>query len=573
MEFRRIVKTFVSINNRFSYFACPDCTKSSASRPLTSPLRLSCTVPERGANLLQTLADIQRSVSSKNAPASALISDALRRASNARPLNALINTLDDSASRAAADIDLAAQSPHNDSALARPLVGVPLVLKDNICLGPAVDGTPAAPTTCASRFLQSYTSPYTATVAQRLIDAGAVIVAKSNMDEFAMGSSGEHSAFGPTLNPWDHTRVPGGSSSGSAAAVAAGIVPAALGSDTGGSIRQPAGFCNLVGVKPTYGRVSRYGLVAYASSLDQVGTLTRTVADAATLLRVIAGHDPCDTTSLDAPVPDYSKDLETPVHDLIIGVPIEARSPANHPAVRASLDNAIYVYRSLGATIVDVELPHIDHAIAAYYIIATAEASSNLARFDGVRFGRRGGGIANPGDGLFDLYARSRAEGFGPEVQRRIMLGTYVLSAGYYDAYYNTALKARRLIKQDYDDAFRRGVHAILMPTSPGPAFKLGEKNADPMTLYLEDIYTVGVNLAGLPAIAIPAGFASIGDDAPEDANLAHDQSPRGPLLPVGLQLIGPAMGEAPLLRIARMFERETEYWKRTPPSWVGAGD
>ncbi|MGE3107956.1 MAG: Asp-tRNA(Asn)/Glu-tRNA(Gln) amidotransferase subunit GatA [Phycisphaerales bacterium] len=498
---------------------------------------------------------------SPSLPLGAVVDQARSRISAAESLNAVLDVIGSSSWPASAAFDQPLGTPF-------PLRGLPVALKDNLCLGPDPSGKARGKTTCASRMLGDYYSPYSATAAQRLMDAGAVIVAKANMDEFAMGSSGENSAFGPTLNPWDRGRVPGGSSSGSAALVAAGVVPVALGSDTGGSIRQPAGFCNLVGVKPTYGRVSRYGLVAYASSLDQVGTLSRTVEEAALVLGIISGYDPADTTSLDIPVPDFTRDLEVPVPELVLGIPTEARSASNHPAVRAALENAAFIYRSLGATIVEVELPHIEHAIAAYYIIATAEASSNLARFDGVRYGRRAS--LSPGEDLFDLYARSRAEGFGAEVQRRIMLGTYVLSAGYYDAYYNTALKTRRLIKGDYDAAFRQGVHAILMPTSPGPAFKLGEKTSDPMAMYLEDIYTVGVNLAGLPAVAVPAGFASVGESAMEDANLGHDESPKGLLLPVGIQLIGPAMGEAELLRIARMFERETRYAQRHPPLWVG---
>lgn len=509
------------------------------------------------------VAEMRHKYRANRVTARELTEAALARASAGSRLNATLDVLETSARTQSAEMDQTS-SPGANGALA----GVAIAIKDNICLGPTSGGIGQGRTTCGCRILDCYQSPYTATAAQRLIDAGAVVIAKTNMDEFAMGSSGEHSAFGPTLNPWDLERVPGGSSSGSAATVAAGIVPAALGSDTGGSIRQPAGFCNLVGVKPTYGRVSRYGLVAYASSLDQIGTLTRTVEDAAIMLNVICGHDPNDTTSLDVPAPDFTRDLDVPVEDLVIGVPREAKSSANHPAVSAALESAAFVYRSMGATIVEVELPHIEHAIAAYYIIATAEASSNLARFDGVRYGRRA--ALKAGEDLFDLYARSRAEGFGAEVQRRIMLGTYVLSAGYYDAYYNTALKTRRLIKQDYDAAFRQGVHAILMPTSPGPAFKIGEKSTDPMAMYLEDVYTVGVNLAGLPAIAIPGGFAAMGESAMEDANLGHDETPRGPLLPIGMQLIGPALGEHELLRIARMFEGKTEYWKRKAGAWVG---
>lgn len=459
-------------------------------------------------------------------------------------LNAFTQVFADQALKRAAEVDrrLAGHEHFGpEVAGGGGLAGVPIAIKDNICLS-------WGKTTCGSKILGEYHSPYTATAAQRLIDAGAIVVGKTNCDEFAMGSSGEHSAFGATRNPWDESRVPGGSSSGSAAAVACGAVPGALGSDTGGSIRQPAGWCSLVGLKPTYGRVSRYGLVAYASSLDQIGPMARTVGDAAALASVLCGHDAMDSTSLELPAGDFTRNLETPIANLVLGVPRQARSSANHPAVTAALESAIKVFTGLGAVVVDVDLPHTDYGIAAYYIIATAEASSNLARFDGIRYGRRA--ALGPSETLADLYARSRAEGFGHEVQRRIMLGTHVLSSGYYDAYYNTALKARRLIKQDYDDAFEGRVagkagaapacHAILMPSSPAPAFKLGERSSDPVAMYLEDVYTVGLNLAGLPGVTVPAGFAEEG----------------GKRLPVGVQLIGPALGEETILRIARMFEK-----------------
>ncbi|MBX3404801.1 MAG: Asp-tRNA(Asn)/Glu-tRNA(Gln) amidotransferase subunit GatA [Phycisphaeraceae bacterium] len=420
-----------------------------------------------------------------------------------------------------------------------PLAGVPIALKDNICLS-------WGRTTCGSRMLEHYRSPYTATAAQRLIDAGAVIIGKTNMDEFAMGSSCENSAFGPTRNPWDVSRVPGGSSGGSAAAVAAGIVPGALGSDTGGSIRQPAGFCGIVGLKPTYGRVSRYGLVAYASSLDQIGPLTRSVRDAALLMQVMAGADEHDATGSLRAMPDLLAELEEPVNRLNIGVPRFARSGTNHAAVGDSLERAAAALSADGAVVRDVDLPHAGHGIAAYYLVATAEASSNLARFDGVRYGRRA--EVRAGEGLDDLYCRSRSEGFGPEVQRRIMLGTHALSSGYYDAYYNTALKARRLIRRDFETAFET-CDALLLPASPGPAFRLGEKTSDPLALYLEDVYTVGVNLAGLPAVTLRAGAAMVD----------------GRELPVGVQLVGPAWREDLLLRIARMLERSL------PPVTVAA--
>ncbi|MBX3377665.1 MAG: Asp-tRNA(Asn)/Glu-tRNA(Gln) amidotransferase subunit GatA [Phycisphaeraceae bacterium] len=432
--------------------------------------------------------------------------------------------------------------PDPSPATSGPLTGFTVAVKDNLCFADHSN----TPTTAGSRILTNYKSPFTATAVQRLIDAGATIVGKTNLDEFAMGSTGENSAFGPTRNPWDLDRIPGGSSSGSAGAVAAGLVRIALGSDTGGSIRQPAGMCGIVGLKPTYGRVSRYGLIAYASSLDQVGPMARTVADAAAALTVISGPDPLDSTCADQPVPDFTRDLDRPVEHLTIGVPRQARNEANNPDVAVALEAAIETYRSLGAAVIEVDLPHTEHGIAAYYIVALAEASSNLARFDGVRYGRR---TADPKD-LMDLYARSRAEGFGPEVQRRIMLGTYILSAGYYEAYYTTALKVRRLIKRDYDAAFGTPCDAILMPTSPRPAFRLGERVNDPLAMYLEDVYTVGVNLAGLPAIAFPAGFSRVGMSR----------------LPIGMQLIGPAWQEARLLRAAQMFESATQFHTQVPP-------
>lgn len=457
-------------------------------------------------------------------------------------LNALTEVFHDHARARARQIDAIVASGQS----LPPLAGVPVVLKDNICLS-------WGKTTCASRMLENYRSPFTAAAAQKLIDAGAVIIAKANLDEFAMGSSGEHSFFGPTRNPWDMSRVPGGSSSGSAAAVSAGIVPGALGSDTGGSIRMPAGYCNLVGFKPTYGRVSRSGLVAYASSLDQIGPLTTTVEDAALLASVISGFDAQDSTTSSLPAPDWLTDLHTPLDRAVLGVPAFARSASNHPAVAEALQRAITTFTDLGATIIDVDFPNAPYAIGAYYLIACAEASSNLARFDGVRFGRR---ASNP-TSLDDLYSRSRAEGLGQEVQARIMLGTHILSSGYYDAYYLTALKARRRITQDFDHAFaptpqqsRPACHALLLPSAPGPAFALGEKTADPLTMYLEDVYTVSVNLAGLPAITLPAGFA-------------HDG---GKDLPVGIQLVSPAFEEAALLRLARMFERATNFGTRRPP-------
>lgn len=427
-----------------------------------------------------------------------------------------------------------------------PLFGVPLAVKDNLCTSWGV-------TTAGSKMLRDYRSPFTATAVAKLEAAGAVVIGKTNLDEFAMGSSGEGSAFGPTKNPWDPTRVPGGSSSGSAAAVAAGIVPAALGSDTGGSIRQPASHCGLVGVKPTYGRVSRWGLIAYASSLDQVGPLTRSVRDAALVLTAICGKDERDATSSGRPVEDFAAAVDEPIAGLRLGVPRQARSGANDPAVAAALERAVALYEGQGATVVEVDLPTIDYGIAAYYIVAAAEASSNLARFDGVRYGRRA--APGSGEGLMELYCRSRSEGLGEEVKRRIMLGTHVLSSGYYDAYYTTALKVRRKLKGDFDAVFGAGgCHAVLMPASPGPAFRLGEKTTDPLAMYLEDVYTVGVNLAGLPGVTVPVGSATASGGG-------------GSELPIGVQLVGPAFGEAGLLRAARMLERVSGWEGRRAPA------
>jgi aspartyl-tRNA(Asn)/glutamyl-tRNA(Gln) amidotransferase subunit A len=419
------------------------------------------------------------------------------------------------------------------------LAGVPIAVKDNHC-------TTFGTTTCASKILANFRAPYNATVVDRLLAADAVIVGKTNMDEFAMGSSTENSGLQRTVNPWDTTRVPGGSSGGSAVAVAAGLCSGALGSDTGGSIRQPASFCGVAGLKPTYGRVSRYGLVAYGSSLDQIGPLARSVSDVALLLNVIAGHDPRDSTSVDestSPVEDYLAGIEQPVRDLRIGVVPQAEEGAD-PAVRDAVRGAVEVYRRQGATVVEVEMPHLDHAIAAYYVIATAEASSNLARYDGVHYGHR---TAHPRD-YVEVYTLSRAEGFGPEVKRRIMLGTYALSSGYYDAYYLKALKVRNLIRQDFAKAFER-CDGLLMPVAPTPAFGLGEKGSDPLQMYLADVYTISANLAGVPAMSIPAGFDGRG-------------------LPIGLQILGPAFSEQRLLRIARMFESKTDWHARRPPGF-----
>jgi aspartyl-tRNA(Asn)/glutamyl-tRNA(Gln) amidotransferase subunit A len=468
-----------------------------------------------------------------------VVRKALDRAGAAGGLNAFLEVSADRALERARALDAARAR----GGAMGPLLGVPVAVKDNLCTSWGV-------TTAGSLMLRDYRSPFTATAVARLEAAGAVVIGKTNLDEFAMGSSGESSAFGPTKNPWDESRVPGGSSAGSAAAVAAGVVPAALGSDTGGSIRQPASHCGVVGVKPTYGRVSRSGLIAYASSLDQVGPLARSVGDAALVLAAICGEDPADATSSVRPAPDFSN-LDEPVKGLRVGVPKEARTGGDDPAVSAALERAVTLLRGAGAEVVSVDLPSVEYAVAAYYIVAAAEASSNLARFDGVRYGRRAA-LGN-GDGLVELYCKSRSEGLGPEVKRRIMLGTHVLSSGYYDAYYTTALKARRLLKGDFDVAWASGVHAVMMPASPGPAFRLGEKTSDLLAMYLEDVYTVGVNLAGLPGVTVPVSAAVAG----------------GKELPIGVQLIGPAFGESGLLRAARMLERVTGWEGRRAP-WVG---
>ena len=414
-----------------------------------------------------------------------------------------------------------------------PLLGIPLAIKDVIC----VEGVPA---TCGSHILENFVPPYDATAIQRLKAAGAVILGKTNTDEFAMGSSTENSAFFPTHNPWNVARVPGGSSGGSAAAVAADMCFGALGSDTGGSVRQPAAFCGVVGIKPTYGRVSRFGLVAFASSLDQIGTFGRRVADAATLLSVISGHDPLDSTSVDQPVPDYAGLLGegTELSGVRVGVPkqyfLEGMQPEVETAVRVAIDHLA----DLGAEIKKIELPHTEYALPVYYLIAPAEASANLARYDGVRYGYRA-----PAEGVKDLYRQTRGEGFGPEVKRRIMLGTYALSAGYYDAYYVQAQKVRTLIKQDFDAAFQK-VDVIAAPTTPTTAFEIGEKVGDPLEMYLADVFTLSMNLAGICGASLPCGF---------------DQED----LPIGLQLIGPAFREQDVLQVAHAYESTTEWHRR----------
>ena len=409
------------------------------------------------------------------------------------------------------------------------LTGVPLALKDIFL-------TEGIRTTCGSRILHNFIPPYSATSWEKLKDRGAVLLGKLNQDEFAMGSSNESSCFGPSRNPWNTDCIPGGSSGGSAAAIAARQATATLGTDTGGSIRQPASHCGCVGFKPSYGRVSRYGVIAYASSLDQVGPLTRDVTDCAIMLGVIAGHDPKDSTSVDAPVPDYTAALTNDIKGLRIGLPREYFIKGLDSDVQATMNQAIETYRNLGADFVDISLPHTDYAVATYYLIATAEASSNLARYDGVRFGHR----SQQAEGLIDMMTKSRSEGFGVEVKRRIMIGTYALSSGYYDAYYVKAQKVRTLIMRDFINAFEE-VDVILTPVAPTPAFKIGEKINDPLQMYLSDIFTIPVNLAGTCAMSVPAGFSASG-------------------LPIGLQLIGKPFGEEAILRAAHAFEQATEW-------------
>ncbi|MCS7220140.1 MAG: Asp-tRNA(Asn)/Glu-tRNA(Gln) amidotransferase subunit GatA [Anaerolineae bacterium] len=417
-----------------------------------------------------------------------------------------------------------------------PLLGIPLAVKDVLCLK-------GVPTTCGSRILEDFIPPFDATAVARLRELGAVFLGKTNTDEFAMGSSTENSAFFITRNPWDLSRVPGGSSGGSAAAVAAGLCLGALGTDTGGSVRQPAALCGVVGLKPSYGRVSRYGLVAFASSLDQIGTFGKDVMDAAILLQAIAGWDPRDSTSMDLPVPDYVSALQTgtDVRGLRIGVPREYFVEGMQADVETAVRTAIRRLAEMGAEVVDISLPHTEYALPVYYLIAPAEASANLARYDGVRYG-----LSVPADDVWETYRRTRGQGFGPEVKRRIMLGTYALSAGYYDAYYLKASQVRTLLKRDFDLAFDQ-VDVIVCPTSPVTAFRIGERTEDPLAMYLADIFTLSVNLAGVCGISIPCGFDGQG-------------------LPIGLQIIGPAFGEERILRVAHAYEQATEWHRHRPP-------
>ncbi len=448
-------------------------------------------------------------------------------------VGAYISTFKEQAIGKAKEVDQKIASGQKIGALG----GVPVAIKDNMC-------TTFGATTCASKILEKFHAPYNSTAVQKLLDADAVIIGKTNLDEFAMGSSTENSGLKQTVNPWDVQRVPGGSSGGSAAAIAARLCYGALGSDTGGSIRQPCSFCGVVGLKPTYGRVSRYGLVAYGSSLDQIGPITKNVADAALLMNVISGHDAADSTSVSedkAPVVDYLGEIDEGVEGLKIAVAPQLNAGADE-SVRKSVEEAIETYKKNGAKVIEVEMPHLDYAIAVYYVIATAEASSNLARYDGVHYGHR---TVEPKD-YVEVYSKSREEAFGQEVKRRIMLGTYALSSGYYDAYYLKALKVRNLIRQDFAKVFEK-CDCIMMPVSPTTAFKIGEKTADPLQMYLADIYTIAVNLAGIPGVSIPCGFD-------------NDK------LPIGLQILAPAFEEQKLVRIARMYESQTDHHKQVPP-------
>jgi aspartyl-tRNA(Asn)/glutamyl-tRNA(Gln) amidotransferase subunit A len=447
-------------------------------------------------------------------------------------LNAFITILPEAALAEAERADARLQAGERGA-----LIGVPIVHKDIFC-------TRGEKTTCGSRMLADFVSPYDATVVQRLRAAGVVMLGKTNMDEFAMGSSNETSHFGPVRNPWDIQRVPGGSSGGSAAAVAARLAPAATATDTGGSIRQPAALCGVTGLKPTYGRVSRFGMIAFASSLDQGGLLTRSAEDSALLLGAMAGFDARDSTSVELPVPDYAATLDEPLKGLKIGVLQEFFDEGLDPDNAERIREGLQVLREQGATIKEVSLPNLPLSVPTYYVVAPAECSSNLARFDGVRYGYR---CENPRD-LLDLYQRSRGEGFGAEVKRRIMTGTYVLSAGYYDAYYLKAQRVRALINADFERAFHE-VDVVIGPTTPTPAFELGAKTADPVTMYLNDIYTIGANLAGLPAISVPCGLVNS--------------------LPVGLQIIGPHFSEPKLLNVAHRYQQETDWHRRAPPGFT----
>jgi aspartyl-tRNA(Asn)/glutamyl-tRNA(Gln) amidotransferase subunit A len=481
---------------------------------MTSPLDL--TIPE--------MRDL---LTAKKISAVELTRLSLERANKLKELNAFISLTESEALRAAEAADARLKKGESGA-----LLGIPVAVKDVLT-------TVDAPTTCASKILKNFVAPYDATVVKKLREAGAVIVGKTNMDEFAMGSSNENSAFGPCKNPWNKGHVPGGSSGGSAAAVAARIVPMALGSDTGGSVRQPAAFCNIVGLKPSYGRISRYGLIAFASSLDQVGIFTKTAQESFEVLKLLAGRDPLDSTSAANPVPSYDVS-STSIKGLRIGIPKEYAVKGLDAEVQANVQAAIKKLEALGAKIVDISLPHTQAAVAAYYIIAPAEACSNLARYDGIRYGHRASGATS----LAELYSKSRGEGFGEEVKRRIMIGTYVLSRGYYDAYYVKAQKVRTLIANDFNAAFADKCDVIACPTAPVTAFKIGDKITDPLAMYLTDAFTLPASLAGLPGISIPCGFSS--------ANM-----------PIGLQLLGKQFDEETIGKVANTYEQATEWTRR----------
>ncbi len=480
---------------------------------------------------MTTASDISESVREGSATATETIKSALSAiAKRDKDLGAFVFVCEDHALKQADRIDGMAA----DDKRRLPLAGVPIALKDNIC-------TDFAPTTCASKILDNFNPPYSAHVTKKLIEAGAIVIGKTNLDEFAMGSSTENSAKCITRNPWDRGRVPGGSSGGSAVSVAAGMTPIALGSDTGGSIRQPASLTGVVGLKPTYGRVSRYGLVAFGSSLDQIGPFARTVEDAALLLGVIAGSDSRDSTCISTDVADYLGSLSDSIAGKKIGIAREYFGEGLVDGTRKQVESSLEKLRELGAETVEIDLPLTKYGIACYYLIATAEASSNLARYDGVHYGHRS---KNVGD-IVEMYSASRVEGFGPEVKRRIMLGTYALSSGYYDAYYLRAMKVRTLLRRDLEKAFEK-VDVICSPVTPDTAFKIGEKSSDPLAMYLADVYTITANLAGIPAISVPCGF----DDAG---------------LPVGLQIMGPAFSEATLLNVAHQYQINTNHHKKMP--------
>ena len=480
----------------------------------------------------QTIHELHKKLKKKEITATEITEDVFKRIESVEDkLHSYVHLCRDHALEAAKAADKIIQTKKDFS----PLTGIPMGLKDIFL-------TKGRPTTCASRILEGYIPPYSATSASKLFEHNIVLTGKLNMDEFAMGSSTETSVYGPTRNPWNLDYIPGGSSGGSATAVAAGECIAALGTDTGGSIRQPASHCGIVGLKPTYGRVSRYGVIAFASSLDQVGPIAKDVTDCALILQAIAGWDPKDSTSLNLPVPDYNKALNPTIKGLKIGIPEEYFVEGMDPEVTHAVKTAIETYKKLGAHCEPVSLPHTEYAVATYYIIAPAEASSNLSRYDGVRYGYRN----QQSKDLIETYKKTRTEGFGNEVKRRIMLGTYVLSAGYYDAYYLKAQKVRTLIRKDFEKAFKT-FDVLITPCSPTPAFKIGEKTSDPLQMYLSDIFTINVNLAGLPGMVLPCGLSSKG-------------------LPIGLQIIGPHFGEEKLLQAGFAFEQATDWHTKRPP-------